>query len=334
MNNIQDFIKQYIHMDLYGILGLEENCSKKELKTRYNELVKYFHPDKPTGDASKCEQLNIAYMILSKDKYKKEYDYQKRLNDENSRGYNELKNSYTDYLGKMTNIPDYQSGVKKTKVELERELNEKHGFNPNEQYEISSEEANRRYDNLLRERAEFNIPHENIFKTKGYNPVIFNNYFNKLKEQEVDTRIMTYDDVSAISVISNYADFNTDNLYTESQDGNIFGVNSAPINEAFKITKTVESNLFEGINIEVDDYKSHNKVDRDYGSMLEERMKDYKLQTNRFGSRTRDQYDNNFGKFGILNNLENSMRPQLQNKSMKRTDTDDRLQRLLNERKI
>jgi curved DNA-binding protein CbpA len=331
MNNIEDFIKQYVNMDLYGILGLERDCSKKELKTRYNELVKYFHPDKPTGDAEKCEQLNIAYMILSKDKYKKEYDYQKNILDKHSRGYNELKSSYNNYVSKLN--PDYQNKSSRTKVDIERELNEKHGFNPNEQYEISSEEANRRYDSLLRERTEFKLPHENIFRDKSYNPILFNNYFNKLKENEVDTRITTYDDVTAISTFTNYSDLNYDNLYTNSQDGNIFGVNSAPIEEAFNINKTVESNLFKEVDVSNKEYESHNRVDRDYGNMLEERMRNYKMQTDTYNNRTRVQYEtNNFGQFGILNNLDTDLRPQLQNRTMKKSDTDYRLKRLINER--
>lgn len=294
-----NFIKQYIDMDLYGILGLDSKCSRKELKKRYNELIKYFHPDKPTGDPQKCEQLNIAYMILSKDEYRNEYNNMRNIYRVQSKSHYELKQSYDNNI---------KVGDGRTFQEMEASLNKKHNFNPNDTHDISQEESNRRYHELMRERDTYQVSYEDIFKGKSFNPSHFNNHFNKTSKKK-DNRIKSYDDVEATNTITNYCDLSIDNLYTDAGDNRIFGVNNAPINEAFNI-----------MDINVDNnYNTHNLRSCNNNNLLEQRIQDYRMNTNMLDERTTNYYKDDCGKFGILD-------------KMTRTHTNDKLQQLVENR--
>jgi curved DNA-binding protein CbpA len=59
--------------DLYKILGLKENASAEEIRARWIELTKRYHPDvgKANGADEKIKEINEAYSVLK--------DYSKRL---------------------------------------------------------------------------------------------------------------------------------------------------------------------------------------------------------------------------------------------------------------
>jgi len=61
----------------YHTLGLEENCTPKEIKTAYVTLSKRFHPDKRPDDPDHNKnfvKINEAYSILRKPETRKLYD--------------------------------------------------------------------------------------------------------------------------------------------------------------------------------------------------------------------------------------------------------------------
>ena len=62
--------------DYYQILGISPTASKKEIKTRFRNLVKEWHPDKSKLEESekKMAEINKAYEILSDDDKRKNYD--------------------------------------------------------------------------------------------------------------------------------------------------------------------------------------------------------------------------------------------------------------------
>lgn len=49
----------------FQILGVSESSSKKEIKDRYYDLCKQFHPDAAGGDTRRFQEINRAYQIVS-----------------------------------------------------------------------------------------------------------------------------------------------------------------------------------------------------------------------------------------------------------------------------
>ncbi|KAF9295603.1 hypothetical protein BGZ88_001836 [Linnemannia elongata] len=60
----------------YERLGLEENATKKEIKTQFYKLSKLHHPDKNASESSRLEFLaiNEAYSTLGDDRRRRDYD--------------------------------------------------------------------------------------------------------------------------------------------------------------------------------------------------------------------------------------------------------------------
>lgn len=71
---------QTANRDYYKILGITAKTPKKELKQKYRELAKKFHPDSNQGSKEAEDKFKIiseAYEILSDTKKRKEYDRQR-----------------------------------------------------------------------------------------------------------------------------------------------------------------------------------------------------------------------------------------------------------------
>ena len=60
--------------DYYKILGVSRNADDKEIKKAYRTLSLKYHPDKPTGDKKKFEDINKAYEVLSDKRQREIYD--------------------------------------------------------------------------------------------------------------------------------------------------------------------------------------------------------------------------------------------------------------------
>lgn len=66
-----------IQKNLYKVLEVERKATQAEIKRKYRELSKKYHPDKNRGDkdsADKYREINEAYEILSDPKKRRKYD--------------------------------------------------------------------------------------------------------------------------------------------------------------------------------------------------------------------------------------------------------------------
>lgn len=50
----------------YKILGLPYGASKEDIKTAFRKMASIYHPDKPTGDLKKMQEITQAYSELMK----------------------------------------------------------------------------------------------------------------------------------------------------------------------------------------------------------------------------------------------------------------------------
>lgn len=61
-------------MSVYDILQVSPDATDEEIKAKYKELARLYHPDKNDGDDSKMVELNEAYHTIDTPEKRKEYD--------------------------------------------------------------------------------------------------------------------------------------------------------------------------------------------------------------------------------------------------------------------
>ena len=82
--------------DYYKIFGLNVNSSKEEIKKRYRELAKKYHPDvnRSPNATARMQEIQEAYFILSDDEARERYDLQyNRIYGDIKEGRKESKQS-------------------------------------------------------------------------------------------------------------------------------------------------------------------------------------------------------------------------------------------------
>ena len=209
-------------VNLYDILNVSQDCSKKDIKNAYRKLAKKFYPDLPTGDAEMFELVTHAYNVLSNEKRRKEYDDLYKISSEAISDHVSLKSRSKNFMkAQETDV------VKKTKkehqidfVHADEEFNRKHGFNPSDQHAFSTNELKRRYLDLQSSRdIDFNeVMPENLFEGRKFNNEIFNAMFDKMQPTmdliPHDGTPLPWNGVSGDG--TNFSTLNSyDNLYAE-----------------------------------------------------------------------------------------------------------------------
>ncbi len=105
-----------IKMDYYDILGISRNSTYEEIKTKYRELVKKYHPDLNGGTKESEERFKKiveAYEVLSEEK-KNENKY---IKNDNYRQRYETKRDYRN--------DNYNSNTYKTYTSYKREYDKR-----------------------------------------------------------------------------------------------------------------------------------------------------------------------------------------------------------------
>src|SRR4029434_7801278 len=62
------------YKDYYKILGVERAADDKAIKTAYRKLARKYHPDVSKGSATKFQEVNEAYEVLSDPEKRRRYD--------------------------------------------------------------------------------------------------------------------------------------------------------------------------------------------------------------------------------------------------------------------
>ena len=67
--------------DYYKILGIEEGASQEEIRDRWAELTKLYHPDLAQGSETdeKIKAINEAYQVLKDPGSRFEYDLERNV---------------------------------------------------------------------------------------------------------------------------------------------------------------------------------------------------------------------------------------------------------------
>ena len=85
----------------YKILDVPSSASVKDIKKKYNLLVKQYHPDVNPNHTNFFKDINEAYSILSKAEERRKYDQRinprSETNNEYNKGFNERGRQYDSY---------------------------------------------------------------------------------------------------------------------------------------------------------------------------------------------------------------------------------------------
>ena len=266
-------------VNLYDVLNVEQDCTKKDIKKAYRELVKEYHPDKFGGDAEMFELITHAYNMLRNSNTRKEYDKLYKLSQDVEFSHNNLKNQSKQYYEGIENNVTSKSKdeIKQSFNKAMLEFDRKHKFNRNDiDNKISSKDTLRRLRDLeqTREHEDIENTHEQIFEDGRFNLDKFNAAFDAMHKgpMEMVQHSGNPDPFNVVSGLDgNYSSIsNYEDIYAENDD--IIGADYSSVNfDNNKKKKRISKDDVNHLN--GTDYTSgHNDIDDDFNKMLEKKM--------------------------------------------------------------
>lgn len=187
--------RQYDTINFYEVFGIEKKATSKEIRDRYRELVKKYHPDKnPDKNPKLFESVQRAWDCLGDEEKKKQYDILLSNTEKAKKSSHfDLKNSFDDFktLGKSE-----VNEKSKAKAQLEfanasKEMDSSVGFDRNklDAPAISSEDIKKRYSDLMlqREQDELEFSQSKLFESDPTQKIDMNK-FNAIFEARKKTK--------------------------------------------------------------------------------------------------------------------------------------------------
>ena len=291
-------------VNLYDVLNISQDCSKKDIKDAYRQLAKEFHPDKATGDAEMFELVTHAYNILSNSKNRQEYDELYKLQKQSNKDHSLLKKQAEDYYeADKTNI------IKKTKKErknefkkISHEMDKKHKYKRKiDDQALDPKDLEKRLNDIIlsREQEDIENIHDKLFEDGQFDIKKFNAAFDNLHKEPLDLvprgnpNAWNDDGTSEtnFSSINNYED-----IYLEDDNNNYANVE-------VNVKKIKKEDLNKVGTAAY--YEQHNQIEKDYEEMLKERLSEREHFNKKLDEREFQDFDTNntCGGYGIFDKL-------------------------------
>lgn len=261
-------IKKIAEIDLYEILNTNPNDDIKKIKKNYKKLVLKMHPDKPTGDREIYELANLSYLVLKNEKTRKIYDIERNNFLQNSRTFNDLKNTNRVSNKKLSK----EEAIKEYNLQ-ENLLNQKHGFKVDNINPITQSEMMKRLNNLNFNRNNFINSHtQNIQKLNISNSDFNDKFINDgILDENTSNEIIAFNESNNMA-LSKYSNINNFDLYSEiSCNTNSYSSLDIAFNQ--KLPSVIKNR-----------YSDHNNINDNDRSRQKDRIAEYNNLTNKFKS--------------------------------------------------
>ena len=144
----------------YEILGLNKDCTKEEIRKRYLELSKVYHPD-AGGDKNKFSNINWAYHLLYNEESRYQYDNYGKTRDNRSETENKAISYLLNLFEQTLYHPDFMKDINKDIVETLNEVVNNHIHETKKERKKAKKERKRL--EKIRERLSTKDGKESIF---------------------------------------------------------------------------------------------------------------------------------------------------------------------------
>lgn len=165
-------------VNLYDILEVESSATRKEIIQSYRKLVRKYHPDKLGGNVELYELINHAFDILGNKNKRDEYDELRKLSDNSSKRFNELKSDFKKFNENITPLTEDERNKLQYEVFKNTETIE------NED-KLSKDESDKLIEDveLLRDQDDIENTHDKVFNGNDFDLNKFNKLYDKIHKK-------------------------------------------------------------------------------------------------------------------------------------------------------